>query len=122
MHGHKIWRKQCQATRTIRRRFGLKNALDYLVREKLLTFAEVAEQHPEFAAELPGFQAAVWEVSPLRACRVPGFAAAHDPEEAPETSLGKPHAQQWPGFDFTSRSLPAGRTPQHRTAGSGSRG
>ena len=52
-----------------------------------LTFAEVAEQHPEFAAELPGFQAAVWEVSPLRACRVPGFAAAHDPEEAPETSL-----------------------------------
>jgi hypothetical protein len=62
MHGHKIWRKQCQATRTIRRRFGLKNALDYLVSEKLLNFAEVAEQHPEFAAELPRFQAAVWEV------------------------------------------------------------
>jgi hypothetical protein len=33
---HKIWRKQCQATRTIRRRFGLKNGLDYLLREKLL--------------------------------------------------------------------------------------
>ena len=62
MHGHKIWRKQCQATRSIRRRFGLKNALDYLVREKLLNFAEAAEQHPEFAAELPRFQAAVWEV------------------------------------------------------------
>jgi hypothetical protein len=62
MHGHKIWRKQCQATRTIRRRFGLKNALDYLVSEKLLNFAEAAEQDLDFAAELPRFQAAVWEL------------------------------------------------------------
>jgi hypothetical protein len=58
----KVWRKQCQATRTIRRRFGLKSALDYLVREKLLSFADTAQQYPEFAAELPRFQAAVWEV------------------------------------------------------------
>jgi hypothetical protein len=36
--------------------------LDYLISEKLLTFAEAAEQHSEFAAELPRFQAAVWEV------------------------------------------------------------
>jgi len=62
MQYHKVWRKQCQATRTLRRRLGLKNALDYLVSEKLLNFAEVANQHPEFAAELPRFQAAVWEV------------------------------------------------------------
>jgi hypothetical protein len=62
MQYHKVWRKQCQATRTIRRRFGLKNALDYLVSEELLNFAEAAERHPEFAAELPRFQAAVWEV------------------------------------------------------------
>ena len=34
------------------RRFGLKSALDYLVREKLLSFAEAAEQHSDFAAEL----------------------------------------------------------------------
>jgi hypothetical protein len=33
--------------------------LDYLVSEKLLNFAEAAEQHPEFAAELQRFQAAV---------------------------------------------------------------
>jgi hypothetical protein len=60
---HKIWKKQCEATHTIGRRFGLKNALDYLVREKLLNFAEAAEQHAEFAVELPRFQAAaVWEV------------------------------------------------------------
>ncbi len=62
MKFHKIWVKQCRATRTIRRRFGVKNALDYLVGEKLLSFAEEADRHPEFAAELPRFQAAVWEV------------------------------------------------------------
>jgi hypothetical protein len=62
MQLHKIWRKQCQATRTIRRCFRLKNVLDYLVWEKLLIFAEAAEQHPEFAAELPRFRAAVWEL------------------------------------------------------------
>jgi hypothetical protein len=62
MKCHQVWREQCQATRRIRRRFGLKNALDYLVSEKLLNFAEAAEQYPEFAAELPRFQAAVWEV------------------------------------------------------------
>jgi hypothetical protein len=36
--------------------------LDYLVSEKLLNFAEAAERHSEFAAELPRFQAAAWEV------------------------------------------------------------
>ena len=62
MRHHKVWRIQCHATRTIRRRFGLKSALDYSVREKLLSFSDAAEQHPEFAAELPRFQSAVWEV------------------------------------------------------------
>jgi hypothetical protein len=62
MKFHKIWVKQCRATRTIRRRFGVKSALDYLVGEKLLNFAEEADRHPEFAAELPRFQAAVWDV------------------------------------------------------------
>lgn len=43
MQCHKVWKKQCQAARSVRRRFGLKNALDYLVSEKLLNFAEAAE-------------------------------------------------------------------------------
>ena len=30
--------------------------------EKLLSFAKAADQDPEFAAELPRFQAAVWEI------------------------------------------------------------
>ena len=53
---------QCAATRTIRERFGVENALDYLIGEKLLNFAKAADQDPEFAAELPRFQAAVWEI------------------------------------------------------------
>jgi hypothetical protein len=58
----KIWQEQWEATHTIRERFGVKNALDYLIGEKLLNFAKAADQDPEFAAELPCFQAAVWEI------------------------------------------------------------
>jgi phosphopantothenate synthetase len=50
---HKVWQEQCEATRTIRERFGVKSALDYLVGEKLLNFASEAERSLEFAAELP---------------------------------------------------------------------
>jgi hypothetical protein len=62
MDFHKIWEEQCAATPAIRGRFGVQNALDYLVGEKLLDFAEQADRHPEFAAELPRFQAAIWRV------------------------------------------------------------
>ena len=59
---HKIWVQQCRATRRIKRRFGVESALNYLVGEKLMNFADAAERHPEFAAELPRFQAAVWNI------------------------------------------------------------
>jgi len=59
---HKIWVQQCRATRSIKRRFGVKSALDYLLGEKLINFADAAERYPEFAAELPRFQAAVWNL------------------------------------------------------------
>ena len=49
----KIWVQQCRATEGIKRRFGAKSALDYLIREKLLNFVEQAEWRPEFARELP---------------------------------------------------------------------
>ena len=47
MRFEKIWVKQCRATRGIRRRFGAKSALDYLIGEKLATFAQVADCRPE---------------------------------------------------------------------------
>lgn len=62
MDYHKVWQEQCEATRAIRERFGVENALDYLVGEKLVNFAKAADQDPNVAAELPRFQAAVWEI------------------------------------------------------------
>ena len=62
MRFEKIWVKQCRATKGIRRRFGAKSALDYLIREKLIMFADQAERRPEFAKELPRFLAGIWQV------------------------------------------------------------
>jgi len=62
MDFHKIWQEQCTVTPSIRESFGVKSALDYLVGEKLVTFERLADEDPDFAAELPCFQAAVWEI------------------------------------------------------------
>jgi hypothetical protein len=59
MKFHKIWVQQCRATRRIKKQFGVKSALDYLLGKKLLNFAQAADQRSEFAAELPRFQAEV---------------------------------------------------------------
>jgi hypothetical protein len=56
---HKIWIEQCAATEGIRENFGLTDALDYLIGEKLFTFVMASEQAPEFAAELPAFVAEI---------------------------------------------------------------
>ena len=52
---HKIWIEQCEAAQTIETRFGLTAAFDYLVGEKLMSFASAASRHPDFARELPRF-------------------------------------------------------------------
>ena len=52
---HEIWLEQCEAAETIRLRHGVESAFDYVVGEKLLKFAEVAAEHPEFAQALPQF-------------------------------------------------------------------
>ena len=52
---HKIWIEQCAATEDIRETFGLQNALDYLIGEKLFTFLLISERDPAFAAEIPMF-------------------------------------------------------------------
>jgi hypothetical protein len=55
----RIWVEQCEASATIRTRYGRRSAFDYLVVEKLTNFAEAARQHPDFARELPAFLAEV---------------------------------------------------------------
>ena len=52
---HKIWIDQCLATEGIRERFGLDDALNYLMGEKLFSFLHAAERDPLFAAEVPAF-------------------------------------------------------------------
>ena len=49
------WLEQCRVTATIKDRYGLKSAFDYLVAEKLLDFARAAEGVPELARQLPRF-------------------------------------------------------------------
>ena len=56
---HEIWTEQCEAALSIKQRYGLDAAFDYLVAEKLLNFSEAAAQHPAFAKELPRFVAEV---------------------------------------------------------------
>ena len=52
---HQIWIEQCEAAQTIKARFGLTAAFDYLVGEKLMSFASAASRHPDFARKLPRF-------------------------------------------------------------------
>jgi hypothetical protein len=75
----KIWVQQCKATKGIRRRFGAKSALDYLIREKLLNFADAAEQRPEFARELPRFWAEVWRI--FNQYEIAGYIASLRPKQ-----------------------------------------
>ncbi len=56
---HEIWIEQCEAALSIKQRYGLDAAFDYLVAEKLSNFSEAATQHPTFAKELPRFVAKV---------------------------------------------------------------
>jgi hypothetical protein len=62
---HRRWIEQCEAAQRIKQHFGLSNALEYLVGEKLLHFVEAAEHHPEFAQELPYFVAEIKRVFSL---------------------------------------------------------
>ena len=62
VRAQEVWREQCGAGKSIRAKYGLKSALDYLVGEKLLDFAEAAVFHREFAEELPLFVSEVRRV------------------------------------------------------------
>jgi hypothetical protein len=63
---HKVWIEQCEAAQGIREEFGLQNALEYLIGEKLFSFIEASEEDPDFAAELPAFVAEIRRIFPQR--------------------------------------------------------
>ena len=57
-----IWKQQCVAARSVRVQHGALSALDYLIGEKLLTYADTAVTRPEFARGLPRFVAEVRDI------------------------------------------------------------
>jgi hypothetical protein len=59
--------------------FGVKSALDYLIREKLLNFADAAEQRPQFAGELPRFLAEAWQI--FNQYEIAGYVASLRPKQ-----------------------------------------
>jgi hypothetical protein len=77
MRFEKIWVEQCRATRAIKRRFGAKHALDYLVGEKLRMFADAARHDAAFARELPRFLGAIWRV--FNEYELAGYVASQKP-------------------------------------------
>jgi hypothetical protein len=65
-----IWKEQCQAARGVRQRHGVVSALDYLIGEKLMDFAEMAVTRPELARELPSFVAEIRKIFGAEEIRV----------------------------------------------------
>jgi hypothetical protein len=78
MRFEKVWVAQCRATRRIKRRFGAKSALDYLIGEKLRAFADAAADCPAFARELPEFLAAIFGV--FNEYELAGYVASQKPK------------------------------------------
>ena len=70
-NAHHIWMEQCEAAHAIKSRFGVADAFDYLVGEKLLNFASAAADRSDFARELPRF------VSEVRRMFTPDEMGAH---------------------------------------------
>jgi hypothetical protein len=77
MRFEKVWIDQCKATKAIKRRFGAKSALDYLIGEKLMMFASAAKDDPAFAKRLPKFLAAMWHV--FNQYEIAGYIASRKP-------------------------------------------
>src|SRR5258708_4491295 len=61
---HDIWLEQCEVAKIMEAEYGLTAALDYIVGEKLMTFAETARTHADFARELPRFVSEVRRMFP----------------------------------------------------------
>ncbi len=100
---HKIWIEQCAATEDIREQFGTKDALDYLIGEKLFTFVMAAEQDAEFAAQLPAFVAAIQRLFSAEEIRAyldrleqEKFLAPPEPEIEMEDEEKEVEEEPWP--------------------------
>jgi len=55
----KLWMEQSAAAANIRDRFGLENALQYVLGEKFVNFLSACEWYPKDVGELPAFAAEI---------------------------------------------------------------
>jgi hypothetical protein len=65
-----IWKEQCEAARGVREQHGVVSALDHLIGEKLMTYAETAVRRPEFAREMPRFVAEIRSIFSVEEIRL----------------------------------------------------
>jgi hypothetical protein len=84
-----VWIAQCEATARIKEEHGVKSAFDYLVGEKLMTFADAAVTRPEFARELPRFVAEVRRLFSADEIRDHLARIERDDAEAAEAASGE---------------------------------
>ena len=82
------WLEQCRVTATIKDRYGLKSAFDYLVAEKLLDFARAAEGVPELARQLPRFVSEVRHIFTMDEIQNHLARIEREQEERERSSLG----------------------------------
>ena len=105
---HLIWREQIAAVSAIRSRHGEEAAFDYIVDEKLMNYAEAAEDRPEFARELPRFVAAIRDAFPPDTTRSGLQRLAHgldkDEASAAEALREKESAAQRESFGQATES------------------
>jgi hypothetical protein len=84
-----VWIEQCEAARWIREEHGLKSAFDYIVGEKLMTYAQTAVARPEFARDLPKFVAEIRQLFSVEEIREHLARIEREDREAAEAASGE---------------------------------
>ena len=105
-----VWIDQCVTARTIVERYGDVAALDYLIGEKLMEYAETAKWHPRFARELPRFVAEVRSIFSAEEI----LAYSEDLEKSMQADDRKASLQLDDADEEVMRATPAQRAERQR--------
>lgn len=84
-----VWIEQCAAAERIREDHGVRDAFNYVVGEKLMTYARTAATRTEFARELPRFVAEVRRLFSAEEIRENLARIEREDREAAEAASGE---------------------------------
>jgi hypothetical protein len=84
-----VWIEQCAAAERIREDHGVKDAFNYIVGEKLMTYAQTAVTRPEFARDLPRFVAEIRRLFSAEEIREHLASIEREDREAAEAASGE---------------------------------